>query len=131
MQNKSVPLNFEEYIVSFPDEVRKLLIQMREIIQTSAPEAEEIISYQMPAYKYKGILVYFAGYKNHIGFYPTSSGIENFKTELSAYKMSKGSVQFPINQPLPEKLIRDIVIFRLKENIEKTDLKVKKSPSIK
>ena len=89
---------------------------MRSLILKIAPKAEEIISYGMPAYKYHGILVYFAAYKNHIGFYPTSSGIKAFENELTSYKHAKGSIQFPHDKPLPDKLIEKIVQFRLKEN---------------
>lgn len=109
----------DEYISSFPEEIQKLLQTIREEIHNVAPEAEETISYGMPAFKQNGILVYFAAFKNHIGFYPTSSGIEAVKEKLSGYKFSKGAVQFPINKPLPLDLIADITKFRLKENLEK------------
>jgi len=110
------------YIENFPVETQQLLFQMRKTIIRAAPESKEIISYKMPAYKYLGILVYFAGYKNHIGFYPTGSGIVAFKDELSVYKGAKGSVQFPLNKPLPVDLITKIVKFRVKENLEKFNL---------
>ncbi|MBL7800676.1 MAG: DUF1801 domain-containing protein [Chitinophagales bacterium] len=105
----------DEYILKFPSETQELLSEIRHIIQNAAPDAEEIISYGMPAYKQNNVLVYFAGNKNHIGFYPTASGIENFKEHFTDYKWSKGAVQFPLDQPLPEKLIKAIVKFRINE----------------
>jgi len=117
----------DTYIATFPKETQVLLEQIRTTIRNAAPEAEEVISYQMPAYKLNGILFYFAGYKNHIGFYPTSTGIEAFKKELSVYKGAKGSVQFPIDKPLPIELITEIVKFRVKENLEKAINKSKKN----
>jgi uncharacterized protein YdhG (YjbR/CyaY superfamily) len=105
-----------EYIDAFPEPVRSLLFQMREAIQKSAPEAVEAICYHMPTYKLNGNLVHFAGYKNHIGFYPTPSAIEKFKHALMLYKTSKGAIQFPIDQPLPLELVREIVLFRVKES---------------
>jgi uncharacterized protein YdhG (YjbR/CyaY superfamily) len=119
------PNNVDEYIASFPKETRELLEQVRATIKKAAPMAEEVISYQMPAYKQNGILVYFAGYSRHIGFYPTASGIEAFKKELSVYKNAKGSVQFPINRPLPLELIANLVKFKVAQNIEKQSLKKK------
>ena len=95
-------------------------------IRKAAPDAEEVISYQMPAYKCQGMLVYFAGYKNHIGFYPGAAGVAAFKEELSVYKNAKGSVQFPIDKLLPLKLIAEIVTFRVKENAAKAAMKAKK-----
>jgi uncharacterized protein YdhG (YjbR/CyaY superfamily) len=92
---------------------------MRQTIKKAAPEAEEVISYSMPAFKYNGMLVYFATYKNHIGFYATPTGHSEFKEELSVYKQGKGSVQFPLTQPLPLDLISRIVQFRMKENLKK------------
>jgi uncharacterized protein YdhG (YjbR/CyaY superfamily) len=108
----------DTYISAFPDDMQKRLQQLRVTIKESAPGAEEVISYQMPAYKFHGMLVYFAGYKNHIGFYPTASGISKFKNELSIYKGAKGSVQFPIDKPLPLDLVSRIVKFRIQENRE-------------
>jgi uncharacterized protein YdhG (YjbR/CyaY superfamily) len=116
----------DSYIAAFPPETRELLEQLRETIKKSAPEAQEVISYQMPAYKQQGILVYFAGYKNHIGFYPGASGIASFQKEISAYKNAKGSVQFPLDQALPIELISRIVEFRVNENTQKAQLKKKK-----
>lgn len=106
----------DAYIASFPENTQVQLNRMRTIIHRAAPLAEEVISYKMPAYKYRGILVYFAGYEKHIGFYPTGSSIEHFKNEFTGFKFSKGAVQFPIDTPLPENLIERIVAFRVKEN---------------
>lgn len=110
----------DEYIAAFPTDVQKVLERMRAAIQTAAPEAEESISYGMPAYKLNGRpLVYFAGYQNHIGFYATPTGHAEFSEELSKYKQGKGSVQFPIDEAMPLDLISRIVEFRAKENMEK------------
>jgi uncharacterized protein YdhG (YjbR/CyaY superfamily) len=109
----------DDYIRSFPPEVQSLLEKLRQSIRKAAPEAVEAISYRMPAFKFNGILVYFAAYKKHIGFYPTGSGIKSFKTELSAYATSKGTVQFPLNKPIPYDLVEKIVAFRVKENSAK------------
>ena len=109
------PENVDEYIASFPEKTQKLLKQLRSAVKSAAPEADEVISYSMPAYKLKRILLYFAGHKNHIGFYPGASGIEAFKKELSLYKGAKGSVQFPLDKPLPLELITDIVRYRVNE----------------
>jgi uncharacterized protein YdhG (YjbR/CyaY superfamily) len=109
----------EEYINTFPEKVRNILNELRQTIRDAAPDAEETISYQMPTFRLNGNLVHFAAFKNHIGFYPTPSGIEAFKDELSSYTGAKGSVQFPIDQPLPLSLIRRIVEFRVRENLER------------
>jgi uncharacterized protein YdhG (YjbR/CyaY superfamily) len=109
----------DEYIKTFPMEIQNILEKMRQSIRRAAPEAAEAISYQMPAFKQNGILVYFAAHKNHIGFYPTSSGIAAFKQELSSYKGSKGAVQFPLDQPIPFDLVERIVKFRAQENLAK------------
>lgn len=113
------PENIDAYIATFPAETQMLLTQVRACIRSAAPEAEEVISYSMPAFRQNGILVYFAAYSKHIGFYPTSSGIKAFQDKLSVYKSAKGSVQFPINKPMPLELISEIVKFRLEENILK------------
>lgn len=111
--------NVDEYIATFPMEIREILEEVRTIILETAPEAQELISYGMPGYKLKGQpLVYFAGYKKHIGFYATPTGHEAFKDRLAGYKQGKGSVQFPIDEPMPAELIADIVRFR-KGSIEK------------
>lgn len=112
--------NVDEYILEFENETRERLMAVRKLILETAPEAVESISYGMPAYKANGKpLVYFAGYKSHIGFYATPTGHEAFAKELSKYKQGKGSVQFPLNEPLPLKLIKEIVLFRLAESHEK------------
>ncbi len=109
----------DEYISMFPDNVQNILEKLRQTIKESAPGAEEAISYQIPTFKLNGNLVHFAAFKNHIGFYPTSSGIEAFKKELSQYKGAKGSVQFPIDKPIPFDLVRKIVKYRIKEKKNK------------
>lgn len=115
--------SIDTYIASFEGEIKERLEQMRAVIEAAAPEASPCISYAMPAYKLNGVLVYFAGYKNHIGFYPTGKGIEAFKDELSDFKFAKGSVQFPHNQKLPVALIKRIVKFRVTENLNKKSKK--------
>jgi uncharacterized protein YdhG (YjbR/CyaY superfamily) len=107
--------NIDEYIKTFPPSVREVLQKIRQMIKEAAPQAEETISYNMPAFKTKRVLVYFAAFENHIGFFPTPSGIEAFKEELSGYKLSKGTVQFPLNGTVPYELIRKIVLFRVQE----------------
>jgi uncharacterized protein YdhG (YjbR/CyaY superfamily) len=106
----------DEYIKAFPPDIQDILEKMRQTIHSAAPEAVEAISYRMPVFKLNGVLVYFAAYKSHIGFYPTSSGIEAFKKELASYKWSKGTVQFPLDKPIPYDLVEKIVRFRVKEN---------------
>ena len=111
--------NVDEFISSYPKDVQLLLTKIRATIKKAAPKAEEVISYRMPAYKFHGMLLYFSAFKNHIGFYPMASGIANFKKELSIYKGARGSVQFPLDKPIPYSLITQIVKFRVQENIEK------------
>ncbi|KAA9357416.1 DUF1801 domain-containing protein [Larkinella humicola] len=123
------PTTIDRYIADFPAETRELLEQIRETIRKAAPEAEETINYGMPTFTLKGNLVHFAGYKNHIGFYPSPSGIEAFQERLAVYKGAKGSVQFPIDQPLPLDLIADIVKFRVSENRQLAEAKPKKKPA--
>jgi uncharacterized protein YdhG (YjbR/CyaY superfamily) len=123
---KAMPKNIDEYIATFPKDVQTILEELRTTIRKAAPGAEELISYQMPAFKYQGMLVYFAAYKKHIGFYPTPSGIEAFRKELSVYEGAKGSVQFPIGNPLPLNLISKIVKYRVKENLAKANTKTKR-----
>ena len=123
---KTVAKNMDEYIATFPKSTQILLQQMRATIGKAAPQAEETINYAMPTFALKGNLVHFAGYANHIGFYPAPSGIEAFKKELSIYKGAKGSVQFPLDKPLPLNLVTKIVKFRVKENLEKAAAKAKK-----
>ena len=107
----------DEYIATFPKNVQHTLRELRSAIKEAAPDAEETISYGMPTFKLNGVLVYFAAHKNHIGFYPTSSGIRAFKEQLSMYKQSKGTVQFPIDGPIPFDIVKEIVRFRVKENL--------------
>lgn len=111
--------NVDEYIACQSDNVKIKLEKLRKTILKAAPNAEEVISYAMPAYKFKGMLVYFAAHKNHIGFYPVTSGINAFKKEVEPYQTSKGTLQFPFDKPIPFSLITKIVKFRLKENIQK------------
>ena len=120
------PNNFEEYVLNFPVEIQERLENMRNVIKNAAPEADEVISYAMPAFKLHGVLVYFAAYKNHIGFYPTGSGISAFKKQLSIYKGAKGSVQFPHDKPFPIDLIEEIVKYRVNENLAKKVIPKKK-----
>lgn len=120
------PTSIDDYISQFPEETRVLLEQVRTTIQQAAPQAKEVISYQMPAFKQNGVLVYFAAYEKHIGFYPTASGIRNFEQEFKPYKWSKGAVQFPLDQPLPLKLIRKITKFRVDEDKKKGKEKERK-----
>ena len=111
----------DEYISSLSPEKKKIVQELRSIIQKVAPESEEIISYNMPAYRYNGILVYFMAHKAHIGFYPGSKAVtEVFKDELKSYKTSKGTIQLPLDKPLPKRLITKIVKFRLNENLSKS-----------
>ncbi|SDC43880.1 iron chaperone [Pedobacter soli] len=117
------PENIDQYIANFPAATQKLLQQVRETIHLAVPDAKEVISYGMPAFKQKGVLVYFAGYAKHIGFYPTGSGIEAFKNEFGSYKWSKGAVQSPIDQPMPLDLITRITKFKAERDLEKTQKK--------
>ncbi|MGD0876659.1 MAG: DUF1801 domain-containing protein [Anaerolineales bacterium] len=121
MENKAGPYSIDEYIALYPEETQKILKQIRGTIKAAAPDAEEKISYQMPAFAQKGILVYFAGWKDHIGLYPIPSGIQAFKQELSEYETSKGSIKFPLDKPIPLDLISRIVKFRLAENLKKAE----------
>jgi len=111
--------NIDDYIASFGSHIREILKTIRSAITSVAPDAEECISYGMPAFRYHGVLVYFAAAKNHIGFYPTPSGVEAFKKYLKPYKTSKGAIQFPIDKPIPLELIKKIVQFRVDENKQK------------
>jgi uncharacterized protein YdhG (YjbR/CyaY superfamily) len=117
------------YIAGFPPEVQAILEQIRLTVAQAAPEATEKISYQMPTFFLNGNLVHFAAYKNHIGFYPVPTGIEAFKSELSAYKGAKGSVQFPLDKPIPFDLIARIVKFRVEESSRKAAARKKKTAS--
>lgn len=123
--------NIDQYIAAFPDEVQKRLQQMRDTIRKAAPKAEETISYAIPTFKLNGNLVHFAAFKNHIGFYPGPSGIEAFKEELSVYNGAKGSVQFPMDKPLPLSLVSKVVKFRVEENGGLKGLKGLKGKKVK
>ncbi len=123
MENQSAEV--DRYIAGFPAHSQSYLMMLRTIIKNSAPAAVEVISYNMPAYKLNGILFYFAAFTKHIGFYPVSSAIRAFKEELTAYKIGKGSIQFPLDKPLPVDLISRIVEFRVNENNEKSKNKNK------
>jgi uncharacterized protein YdhG (YjbR/CyaY superfamily) len=121
MANRSAATTIDEYIAGFPAETQKALAELRALIKTIAPGATETISYAIPTFDLNGRhLVHFAGYAKHIGFYPIPSGMEAFKEELKSYKQGKGSVQFPLSQPLPTELIRRIVEFRVRENTART-----------
>ena len=120
------PDSINAYIATFPEDVQIILEKIRSLIQEIIPEATESISYQMPTFKLHGrYLVYFAAFKKHIGLYPTPDGISEFKAELSLYESGKGSVKFPLEQPIPYDLIRKIVIFRAQENIQKVTTRKK------
>ncbi len=116
-KNKPEYQSIDEYIHSFPEHIQKKLVEIREVIREQAPQAREKISWQMPTFVLNGNLVHFAGYAKHIGFYPGPSGIDAFKSELSKYKYAKGSVQFPMEEPLPVDLIKKIVQLRVTENL--------------
>ncbi|MGG4146795.1 DUF1801 domain-containing protein [Paenibacillus algorifonticola] len=124
--NQTTFATIDEYIAGFPQEIQELLQAMRKVIKEAAPEATEKISYQMPTFELHGNLVHFAAFKKHIGFYPAPRGIEAFKEELSVYKGAKGSVQFPLDKPLPYELISRIVAFRVAENTKKAQEKLNK-----
>jgi uncharacterized protein YdhG (YjbR/CyaY superfamily) len=121
--NKKIPKNIDEYVGRFPEEVQQLLKKMRLTIKRAAPKAKETISYGIPTFTLDGNLVWFAAHKSHIGFYPRASAIAAFKKELSAYKVAKGSVQFPLDEPLPLALVSRIVKFRVKQNLSKSKKK--------
>jgi len=126
--SKSKPVNtsaasgkelVDQYITGFPASVQVLLQKIRAVIHKAAPGAEETLGYGIPTFKLNGNLVHFAGYKNHVGFYPAPSAIKAFEKELSRYEGAKGSVQFPLDKPLPLALVTKMVKFRVKENLEK------------
>lgn len=118
--------NIDEYIARCPEAVQSTLHELRETIRKAAPEAQETINYQMPTFTIKGNLVHFAAFQNHIGLYPAPSGIDQFRDELSKYELSKGTIRFPLNEPLPLELISRIVQFRVQENLLKAEAKKKK-----
>jgi uncharacterized protein YdhG (YjbR/CyaY superfamily) len=124
MKNENeAPPTIDAYIAAFPPEVQDILQQVRAVIRAAAPQAVEGFAYRMPAYTLHGPLVYFAAYKNHIGFYPTPSGTEQFAEELAAYPTSKGAVQFPLKRPIPYDLIRRITLYRVEQNLAKAAAK--------
>jgi uncharacterized protein YdhG (YjbR/CyaY superfamily) len=125
-ENKNVYKSIDEYILLFSPEVQEILRSLRNVIKESVPDAEEKISWQMPTFALHGNLVYFAAHKKHIGFYPGASGIDAFKHRLLEYKSSKGSVQFPIGKPMPYELIKEIVRFRVAENVKEAENKLRK-----
>lgn len=123
--DKLIYQNIDDYINKAPQEVQQKLRELRAVIKAEVPEAEERIAYAMPTFSQNGNLVHFAAFKNHIGFFPAPSGIENFQEELAKYKTSKGTVQFPLDEDIPMDLVREIVRFRLKENLAKATKKKK------
>lgn len=123
--DKKVHNNIDEYITEFPVEIQGILQKIRTTIHEAAPDANEKISYQMPTFALLGNLVHFAAYKHHIGFYPASSGVSQFESELKGYNTSKGTIQFPLDKEIPYDLITKIVKFRVKENQEKSARKIK------
>lgn len=125
MRDSFKPGNIDEYISIFPEDVKAKLETLRATIRKAAPKAEEAISYMIPTFKLHGNLVHFAGYKNHIGFYPGPAGIESFQKELKGFETSKGTIQFPLDKPLPLKLVTMIVKFRVAQNMEKAKSKIK------
>ena len=120
--------SIDEYIATFPEAIQKILQEIRATVQAAAPDAKEKISYQMPTFDLKGNLVHFAAFKNHIGFYPTPSGTEAFREEIARYQGAKGSIRFPLDEPMPLDLIRRIVEFRVAENLKKAEEKTRKKP---
>jgi len=124
-ESKNGFTTIDEYISLFPEHVQEMLTALRKVVREAVPEAQEKISYQMPTFALHGNLVHFAAFKKHIGFYPGASGISAFKEQLSPYKGAKGSVQFPIEQPLPFELITQITKFRAAESAERAAAKLK------
>ena len=116
---KSPPGTIDEYIAQFPEEIRKILQELREVIGQEAPDAEEAIRYRIPTFTLKGNLVHFAAFRDHISFFPTPSAIDAFGKELSSYETSRGTVRFPLGEPIPFDLVRKIVRFRVRENLER------------
>jgi len=123
--SQTTPKDIDEYIAGFPPDIQMTLQQIRATIRAAAPDAEEKISYQMPTFFLYGNLVHFAAFKNHIGFYPAPTGIERFQEKLAAYKGGKGSVQFPLEAPMPLGLIGEIVKYRVQENLARAQAKKK------
>src|SRR5664279_805837 len=129
MQQKGKFSNVDEYIALYPAPIRKRLNLLRKTIKQAAPGAEETISYYMPAYKLNGMLVFFAAMKNHYGFYPTASPMKTFREKLTAYETSKGAIRFPLDKPIPVKLVSEIVKWKVKENLLKEKFKSQKAKS--
>jgi uncharacterized protein YdhG (YjbR/CyaY superfamily) len=127
--NASRPETIDEYISGFPPDVQEKLTRIRSIIHDAAPQAEETIKYQIPTFVLNGNLVHFAAFKSHIGLYPTPSGIEKFKDELKDVEISKGTIRFPLDRPIPYDLISEIVSFRVQENLDRAAAKSKKKRS--
>jgi uncharacterized protein YdhG (YjbR/CyaY superfamily) len=128
--NQTAPENIDEYIAGFPKDIQKLLQKVRATIKKAAQNAEETIKYQIPTFTLKGNLVHFAAFKNHIGVYPAPMGIEEFKDELSGYESGKGTIRFPLDEPLPFDLLSKIVKFRVEKNLEKAEAKAKKNKRV-
>jgi len=124
--DQAAPKTIDEYIAGYPPEVQEILRQVRETIRGAAPGAEEAIKYQLPTFVLKGNLVHFGAFKEHIGFYPTPTGAEKFKKELSVYEGGKGSIRFPLDRPIPFDLISRIVKFRVRENLGRAEASRKK-----
>lgn len=125
--NQPIPKTIDEYIAGFPKETQVILQKVRKTIREAAPEAKEAIKYAMPTFVLEGNLVHFAAFQHHVGLYPAPAGIDKFKEALSIYKTGKGSVQFPLDHPIPYCLIREITVFRVGENLEKA--KKRKKPA--
>ena len=126
MKDMPTPADVNAYIKAHPPKVQTLLKQLRAAIRAAAPKADEVISYGMPAYKYNGMLCYFAAHTAHVGFYPMASTIEKFSKQIAGYKSAKGSVQFPFETGIPADLVKKMVVFRVKQNDEKAAAKLKK-----
>jgi len=124
--DETTPQDIDKYIASFPKDIQEILEKIRITIRKAAPDAEETIKYQLPTFTLKGNLVHFGAFKKHIGFYPTPTGTEKFRNELSVYEGAKGSIRFPLDKPIPYDLISKIVEFRVKENLERAEAKGKK-----
>jgi len=129
MKSDNIPKSIDEYIASYPENIREKLRAMRLTVRKAAPDASERISYRMPAYAFNGMLVYFAAHTNHLGLYPFTSAIQAFSKDLAPYRQTKGGIRFPYSSPLPLDLIKRIVEFRVQENLHKAALK--KVPAIK
>ena len=123
--SQAAPNSIDEYIAGLPDDVQRILEEIRVTIRKAAPDAEETISYKMPTFTLKGLLVSFAAYKKHIGLYPAPTGSETFNKKLSAYRAAKSTVRFPLDKPIPYDLISQIVKLRVKENLRRAEAKAR------